>query len=97
MADLGRAHLVVATAGRIGGYKLSGKAADVSLLSVIEAVGEDPRRQICVMRGTPCGQNGECDVHYVFYTAAGALMAHMSNTTLQGVLDTKALKLATME
>jgi Rrf2 family protein len=97
MADLGRASLVAATAGRTGGYKLAHKAEAVTLLAVIEAVGEDPHRQICVMRGTKCGLGGECDVHYVFYAAEGALMAHLSGTTLQNVLDTKARRLAAME
>jgi Rrf2 family protein len=97
MADLGRADLVRATAGRTGGYRLAGKASGVTLLAVIEAVGEDPRRQICVMRGTQCGLNGECDVHYVFYAAEGELMAHLRSATLQSVLDVKAQKMVAME
>jgi Rrf2 family protein len=97
MADLGRAKLVSATAGRTGGYKLAASASATTLLAVIEAVGEDPYRQICVMRGTACGQNGQCDVHYVFYAAEGALIGHLRSASLQNVLDTKAHKFIAME
>ena len=87
MSDLTRAGLVVAHPGRAGGYQL-GKAADeVNLLTVIEAVEGDPHRQICVMRGTPCGVDGECGVHYVFYAAEGALLEMLSSATLKDVID----------
>jgi DNA-binding IscR family transcriptional regulator len=39
------------------------------------------------MRGTPCGSDGECGVHYVFYAAEGALLEHLQSATLKGVID----------
>jgi len=54
---------------------------------VIEAIEGDPHRQICVMRGTPCGRDGECGVHDIFYAAEGALLARLSGATLQSVID----------
>jgi Rrf2 family protein len=87
MGDLTRAGLVAAHPGRAGGYRLAHPADSVTLLTVIEAVEGDPHRQICVMRGTPCGVDGECGVHYVFYAAEGALLNLLESATLQGVLD----------
>ena len=63
MGDLTRAGLVDAHPGRAGGYRLARAADSVNLLTVIEAVEGDPHRQICVMRGSPCGADGECGVH----------------------------------
>jgi Rrf2 family protein len=86
MADLSRAGLVEASVGRGGGYRMTVDPASVSLLSIVEAVEGDPHRQICVMRGTPCGQNGECAVHYVFYAAEGALLDHLRTATVASIL-----------
>jgi Rrf2 family protein len=87
MGDLTRAGLVDAHPGRAGGYRLAKPADSVTLLMVIEGVEGDPHRQICVMRGTPCGADGECGVHYVFYAAEGALLQHLQSATLKSVID----------
>jgi Rrf2 family protein len=87
MGDLTRAGLVKAHPGRAGGYQLGKPAEAVSLLTVIEAVEGDPHRQVCVMRGTPCGEDGHCGVHYVFYAAEGALLELLGSATLRGVID----------
>ena len=86
MGDLTRAGLVNAHPGRSGGYELAQPADSVSLLRVIEAVEGDPHRQICVMRGTPCLENGECGIHYVFYAAEGSLIRHLEEATLGSVI-----------
>jgi Rrf2 family protein len=87
MGDLTRAGLVDAHPGRAGGYRLARPASTVTLLTVIEAVEGDPHRQICVMRGTPCGQDGECGVHGVFYAAESAILEKLSSATLQSIID----------
>ena len=87
MGDLTRAGLVDATPGRAGGYRLTKPSDTVTMLEVIEAIEGDPHRQICVMRGTPCGRDGECGVHDIFYAAEGALLARLSGATLQSVID----------
>ena len=87
MGDLTRAGLVEAHPGRSGGYKLAKSASSVTLLTVIEAVEGDPHRQICVMRGTACGADGECGVHDVFYAAESAILEKLSGATLQSIID----------
>ena len=94
MGDLTRAGLVDAHPGRAGGYKLARSADTVTLLTVIEAVEGDPHRQICVMRGTACGLDGECGVHDVFYAAESAILERLSSATLQGIIDAYQAKLA---
>jgi Rrf2 family protein len=94
MGDLTRAGLVVAHPGRAGGYQLAQKANTVTLLRVIEAVEGDPHRQICVMRGTTCGEDGECGVHDVFYAAEKAILQELNGATLQGIIDSYQAKMA---
>ena len=66
----------------------------MTLLRVIEAVEGDPHRQICVMRGTACGQDGECGVHDVFYAAESAILEKLNGATLQGIIDAYRAKQA---
>lgn len=82
LADLQRAGLVEAAPGRKGGYRLARNPDEVSLLEVIEAVEGDSRRRSCVLRGGPCGQDGTCDVHHIFYVGQEALRGTFATATL---------------
>ena len=82
MRDLVRAGLIDALAGRSGGYRLARAAVTISLLSVVEAVEGDTRRQTCVLRGGPCGLDGHCSVHDVFFAAQEAIRAELDGATL---------------
>jgi Rrf2 family iron-sulfur cluster assembly transcriptional regulator len=82
LADLQRAGLVEAAAGRAGGYRLARPAVAISLLDVIEAVEGDTRRRDCVLRGGPCGVDGTCDVHDVFFAGQEALRGTFAASTL---------------
>ena len=97
MGDLSRAGLVEAHPGRAGGYVLARNPSGVTLLQVIEAIEGDPHRQICVMRGTPCAQDGECGVHDIFFAAETALLDRLGGATLRGVIDAYQAKLAAEE
>jgi Rrf2 family iron-sulfur cluster assembly transcriptional regulator len=82
LGDLQRAGLVAAAPGRSGGYRLARGAEGISLLEVIEAVEGDSRRRSCVLRGGPCGRDGTCDVHEVFFAGQEALLATFAGATL---------------
>jgi len=82
LADLQRAALVESAPGRSGGYRLARDPATISLLEVIEAVEGDSRRQSCVLRGGPCGKDGICDIHDVFFLGQEALLAYFASSTL---------------
>ena len=82
MGDLAAAGLVEATTGRAGGYRLVRPATEVSLLAVVEAVEGDSRRQTCVLRGGPCGLDGHCDVHDVFFAAQDAMLQTLAEASL---------------
>jgi Rrf2 family protein len=94
MGDLTRAGLVEAYPGRAGGYRVAQDPATVTILTVIEAVEGDPHRQICVMRGTACGKDGECGVHDVFYAAESAILEKLGSATLRSIIDAYLAKQA---
>lgn len=87
MADLARAGLVESVTGRTGGYRLARPAEAVSLLGIIEAVEGESRRQSCVLRGGPCGLDGFCDVHDVFFEAQEALLGSLERASLAASRD----------
>jgi Rrf2 family transcriptional regulator, iron-sulfur cluster assembly transcription factor len=82
LTDLQHAGLVEAAPGRAGGYRLSRDPTSVSLLDVIEAVEGDSRRQSCVLRGGPCGHDGHCDVHELFFEGQEALLSTFAGASL---------------
>jgi len=82
LADLQRAGLIEAAPGRAGGYKLSRDPEALTLLEVVEAVEGDSRRQSCVLRGGPCGVDGFCDVHAVFFEGQEALRGTFARSTM---------------
>jgi len=82
MGDLAAAGLVEATTGRAGGYRLARPASEVTLLDVVEAVEGDSRRRTCVLRGGPCGLDGFCDVHDVFFAAQDAMLQALARARL---------------
>jgi Rrf2 family protein len=91
LADLQRAGLVEAAPGRAGGYRLARAASEISLLDVIEAVEGDSRRRTCVLRGGPCGADGTCDVHEVFFRGQEALLETLDAETLAEVAGTATI------
>src|SRR4249919_2736381 len=77
MRVLVRAGLADVQAGRGGGYRLARSPETITLLSVIEAVEGDTRRQTCVLRGGPCGRDGHCGVHDAFFAAEEAMRSQL--------------------
>jgi Rrf2 family iron-sulfur cluster assembly transcriptional regulator len=82
LGDLQRAGLIDAAPGRAGGYKLTRDPETLSLLEVIEAVEGDSRRVSCVLRGGPCGKDGFCDVHHVFFDGQEALRGTFARSSM---------------
>ena len=82
MGTLVRAGLVEALQGRTGGYRLARPAAEISLLTIVEAAEGDSRRTTCILRGVPCGMDRTCRVHAAFFGAQEALLGELSGTTL---------------
>lgn len=87
MVDLVAAGLVVSAAGRAGGYMLARPPGEITVLAVIDAIEGDSRRTSCVLRGGPCGRDGHCQVHDVFFAAQEALLSRLGGVSLADIVD----------
>jgi Rrf2 family protein len=87
MGDLVHAGLVEGLQGRTGGYRLARSPEAISLLSIVEAVEGDSRRTTCILRGGPCGIDGNCRVHGAFYSAQEALLAELAGANLASLTE----------
>lgn len=88
MVDLVGAGLAASVTGRTGGYVLARPATDITLLDVIDGIEGDSRRTSCVLRGGPCGRDGHCQVHDVFFAAQDALLSRLRDVTLADLVTT---------
>jgi Rrf2 family nitric oxide-sensitive transcriptional repressor len=82
MADLSRAGIVGAVAGKRGGYCLRRPPADVTLLDVVRATRSSQRRERCVMRDAPCDADPSCALHAVLGTAEASYIEVLDRTSL---------------
>jgi Rrf2 family iron-sulfur cluster assembly transcriptional regulator len=82
MRDLVAAGLVEPTTGRTGGYRLSRSLEEITVLEIIESVEGDGRRISCVLRGSPCGRDGHCAAHEVFFAAQDAMIGRLRGSSL---------------
>lgn len=87
MGDLVDAGFVEARIGRGGGYRLRRRAAEISILAIVEAVEGDARRRSCVLRGGPCSRDRLCDVHGIFQAAQDALLERLASSNLAAAVQ----------
>ena len=82
MADLSRAGIVGAVAGKHGGYCLRRLPGEVSLLDVVLATETASRREQCVMRDAPCDADPACALHSVLGSAESSYTGILDRTSL---------------
>jgi Rrf2 family protein len=79
---LTRAGLAEAKAGRDGGYRLSRRPRDITLLEVVEAAEGQLAPERCTLRGGPCQWNNLCPVHPAWVAASESLRHSLAQTDL---------------
>ncbi|MCP3855392.1 MAG: Rrf2 family transcriptional regulator [Actinomycetia bacterium] len=82
LTPLVRSGWVHSEAGPSGGYSLSVDLADVSLLSVIEAIEGPTDSGRCVLADRPCSDGGICALHVPWLQARSHLLAQLEATTV---------------
>ena len=81
LASLVQQGLLDAVAGPTGGYTLARRAADITLLEVVEAAEGPIKLEQCVLRGGPCEWEDSCPIHVPWARAQNALAAQLAATT----------------
>ena len=79
---LATAELAEAKAGRDGGYRLTRRPRDISLLKVVEAAEGPLAPTRCILRGGPCRWEDACAVHPAWAAAVQACRDSLASTTL---------------
>lgn len=82
---LAKAGLAEAKAGRNGGYRLSRRPGDVSLLEVIEAAEGHLVSRRCPMRGGPCRWDDVCALHPTWLKTSEGIRSTLARTSLEDV------------
>jgi Rrf2 family protein len=90
LALLARAGLAEARAGRGGGYRLSRRPEDISLLEVVEAAEGPLQPQRCTLRGGPCRWEDACPVHWAWSEAGDAFRRSLAAATLGSIAKVDA-------
>ena len=75
---LTRGGLLVSQRGQSGGFALSARGREATMLEVIEAVDGPIRLNVCLASGTPCARVSWCPAHPVWAEAQQA-MFHVLN------------------
>lgn len=85
MSPLIRSDWVSSTTGPAGGYRLVVDNSNITLLEVIEAVEGPAEDGTCVLKGTPCPDQGACALHDPWTRARSALLNELAGTSVAEV------------
>ncbi|KPK00309.1 MAG: hypothetical protein AMK71_08525 [Nitrospira bacterium SG8_35_4] len=66
LQTLVKAGIVQSTRGKKGGFRLAKRAADISLLDVVESIEGPVSMNICAVDKKKCGLHSTCGVHPVW-------------------------------
>jgi Rrf2 family protein len=81
LGSLARRGLVLAHRGVIGGYELTERAREATVLDLVEAVGGLPAVNACVMTGG-CHRSPACPAHPIWIEAQASLRAVLASARI---------------
>ncbi len=87
MQKLQRAGLVKSKRGVKGGYTLTRRPSDITLLDVIEAIEGPLSLNVCVIDQNSCDRVSHCTIHPVWIKLRDVFAEHLSKYTLEDLID----------
>lgn len=84
--QLARAGLIEIIQGAKGGYRLMIMPAELTLLSVIEAIIGEIFLNDCILRPESCDRSPACKVHFVWENARNQLRESLRNATFSTLI-----------
>ncbi|MGD1076057.1 MAG: Rrf2 family transcriptional regulator [Thermodesulfovibrionales bacterium] len=82
LQKLAKAGIVKSTRGVKGGFQLAEKAADLSLMRIIEAIQGRPSLNICVLDSKSCSRSCFCSIHRVWMDVQGEIEKKLDQYTI---------------
>lgn len=82
LADLVHGHILVAEAGRDGGYRLARPPEEITLFEVVEAAEGPVIDDRCQLTGEPFDASAVCPFHEPWVRVCGLLVRELQRTTL---------------
>jgi Rrf2 family protein len=82
---LARAGLISSRRGQAGGFCISPRGREASMLEVIEAIDGAICLNVCMTPGRSCSRKAECPAHPVWVEAQRAMLAVLSDTSVAGM------------
>lgn len=89
MTKLAKAHILKVHRGRNGGFTLSRKLDEISLIDILDAI-EENNCSNCALGDKECEENRPCPLHETFSPSKVSLEEMLNNTTLD-MLDPNLL------
>ena len=87
--SLVREGLFNAVTGPGGGYKLTKKPKDISILSIIKAIDGENTFNRCVMGLDDCDDKAPCPIHHSWKKIKHHLQEELKNKNLEQLIDIK--------
>ncbi len=82
LQQLVQAGLVTSQRGMRGGFQLARRAADISLLEVVEAIEGPTQLNLCLPQGRGCSRKDWCGAHPVWAEAQAALVKVLGKASI---------------
>lgn len=82
LQQLVQAGLVTSQRGMRGGFQLARRAADISLLEVVEAIEGPTQLNLCLPQGPNCSKKDWCAAHPVWTEAQAALVKVLGKASI---------------
>lgn len=79
---LSRAGLIDSRRGQSGGFQISERGRDASMLDVIEAIEGPIHLNVCLVSGKSCHRKATCSAHPVWAQAQAAMLAVLAKSKI---------------
>lgn len=90
LQELQRGGLIRSTSGRRGGYALTRRPEEISVLEVLEALEGPLGVGECALRGGPCRWDDVCALHEVWSAGRAAFCESLASSSLADVAQVDA-------
>jgi Rrf2 family protein len=85
LQSLARAELITSQRGQSGGFRITPRGRQASMLEVIEAIDGAICLNVCLMHGRSCPRKAHCPAHPVWATAQQAMLQVLSGVSVAGM------------